>query len=121
MILPPTSTAQYEQIKQYEELAAQHSPTDYGAWRGMAASFQNGMYNNVTMTLGKWMMKNSLADDDANRIFLKRPNVANWTTSCVVRAVWMDTRERTTADPKIWLQNHIRRYSVAATQPVGRR
>ena len=65
MILPPTNTAQYEKIKDYEQLSGMHSPTDYGAWRGMTASFQNGMYNNVTMTLGKWLTKNSLADDDA--------------------------------------------------------
>ncbi len=65
MIRAPLSTARYEQLKSYEEINGLHSTTDYGAWKGLSASFHNGMYNNVTMTLAKWLKKRSLADDDA--------------------------------------------------------
>lgn len=68
MIIAPESSTRKSEIQTFEQANNQHSLTDYGAWKGMAASFSNGFHNNMTMTLASWLKKHSLADKDDPRV-----------------------------------------------------
>ena len=68
MIIAPESSTHASELQTFEEANNLHSLTDYGAWRGMAASFSNGYHNNMTMTLASWLKKHSLADKDAPKV-----------------------------------------------------
>jgi hypothetical protein len=68
MIIAPESNTRHSEIISFEKANNLHSLTDYGAWKGMSASFNNGFHNNMTMTLTNWLRKNSLGNKEDPRV-----------------------------------------------------